>query len=45
VGSGPALVLLHAVVADCGMRREHMQPLAAASRLAIAPDLPLSLAG
>ena len=39
-GSGPALVLLHAGVADRTMWREHLDPLAAAGYRAIALDLP-----
>ena len=40
VGSGPAVVLLHAGVADRTMWREHLEPLAAAGYRVIAPDLP-----
>jgi pimeloyl-ACP methyl ester carboxylesterase len=39
-GSGPAVVLLHAGVADRTMRSEHLQPLAEAGFRAIALDLP-----
>jgi pimeloyl-ACP methyl ester carboxylesterase len=39
-GSGPAVVLLHAGVADRSMWAEHLQPLAAAGRRVLAPDLP-----
>ena len=39
-GSGPALVLLHAGVADRTMWREHLDPLAAAGYRVIALDLP-----
>ena len=39
-GSGPAVVLLHAGVADRTMFAEHLEPLAAAGRRAIALDLP-----
>ncbi|MGN6869350.1 MAG: alpha/beta fold hydrolase [Solirubrobacteraceae bacterium] len=40
VGSGPALVLIHAGVADRTMWREHLEPLAAAGYRVIAFDLP-----
>lgn len=39
-GSGPAVVLLHAGVADRTMWSEHLQPLAEAGFRAIAMDLP-----
>lgn len=39
-GDGPAVVLLHAGVADRTMWRAHLEPLAAAGYRAIAPDLP-----
>ncbi len=39
-GSGPALVLLHAGVADRRMWRDMLDPLAAAGVRALAPDLP-----
>lgn len=39
-GSGPAVVLLHAGVADRTMWRVQLEPLAAAGYRAIAPDLP-----
>jgi pimeloyl-ACP methyl ester carboxylesterase len=40
LGSGPAVVLLHAGVADRTMWAEHLQPLAAAGLRAVAIDLP-----
>jgi len=40
VGDGPAVVLLHAGVADRSMWAEHLQPLADAGYRAIAMDLP-----
>jgi pimeloyl-ACP methyl ester carboxylesterase len=40
VGSGPAVVLLHAGVADRTMWAEHLQPLAGAGFRAIAVELP-----
>jgi pimeloyl-ACP methyl ester carboxylesterase len=40
VGAGPALVLLHAGVADRTMWEEHLRPLADANYRVIAPDLP-----
>jgi pimeloyl-ACP methyl ester carboxylesterase len=39
-GTGPAVVLLHAGVADRRMWAGHLEPLAAAGLRAIAPDLP-----
>src|ERR1700758_2372289 len=39
-GDGPAVLLLHAGVADRTMWREHLEPLAAAGYRVIAPDLP-----
>jgi pimeloyl-ACP methyl ester carboxylesterase len=39
-GSGPALVLLHAGIADRTMWGEHLQPLAEAGFRVVAPDLP-----
>jgi 3-oxoadipate enol-lactonase len=39
-GDGPALLLLHAGIADRTMWAEHMQPLADAGFRVIAPDLP-----
>jgi pimeloyl-ACP methyl ester carboxylesterase len=39
-GSGPAVVLLHAGIADRSMWSEHLQPLADAGYRAIAVDLP-----
>jgi pimeloyl-ACP methyl ester carboxylesterase len=39
-GSGPALVLLHAGIADRTMWAAHLQPLAATGRRVIAVDLP-----
>jgi 3-oxoadipate enol-lactonase len=39
-GSGPALLLLHAGVADRTMWAEHLEPLAEAGFRAVAPDLP-----
>jgi pimeloyl-ACP methyl ester carboxylesterase len=39
-GSGRAVILLHAGVADRTMWREHLEPLAAAGYRTIAPDLP-----
>jgi pimeloyl-ACP methyl ester carboxylesterase len=40
VGSGPAVVLLHAGVADRTMWREHLRPIADAGYRALAFDLP-----
>jgi 3-oxoadipate enol-lactonase len=40
VGEGPAVVLLHAGIADRTMWREHLEPLAAAGHRVVAPDLP-----
>jgi pimeloyl-ACP methyl ester carboxylesterase len=40
VGEGPALVLLHAGIADRTMWREHLAPIADSGRRAIALDLP-----
>ncbi len=40
VGSGPAIVLLHAGIADRTMWSEHLEPLAAAGLRAVALDLP-----
>ncbi|HKR98464.1 MAG TPA: alpha/beta hydrolase [Candidatus Dormibacteraeota bacterium] len=40
LGSGPAIVLLHAGIADRTMWTEHLEPLAAAGYRAIALDLP-----
>lgn len=40
VGAGPALVLLHAGVADRRIWSEHLQPLAGAGFRALALDLP-----
>ncbi|MBV9683099.1 MAG: alpha/beta hydrolase [Solirubrobacterales bacterium] len=39
-GSGPALVLIHAGIADRTMWREHLAPLASAGYRAVAVDLP-----
>jgi 3-oxoadipate enol-lactonase len=39
-GAGPAVLLLHAGVADRRMWAEHLEPLAAAGRRVIAVDLP-----
>jgi pimeloyl-ACP methyl ester carboxylesterase len=39
-GTGPALVLLHAGIADRSMWSEQLEPLAAAGFRVIAPDLP-----
>jgi 3-oxoadipate enol-lactonase len=39
-GAGPAVVLLHAGIADRSMWAEHLGPLAGAGFRAIAPDLP-----
>lgn len=39
-GSGPAVVLLHAGIADRRMWHGHLEWLAAAGRRAVAPDLP-----
>ena len=39
-GNGPAVVLLHAGIADRRMWAEHLQPLADAGFRAVAPDLP-----
>ena len=39
-GTGPALVLLHAGIADRSMWSEQLSPLAAAGFRVIAPDLP-----
>jgi 3-oxoadipate enol-lactonase len=38
-GQGPAILLLHAGVADRSMWSEHLEPLAAAGYRAVAPDL------
>jgi pimeloyl-ACP methyl ester carboxylesterase len=40
LGSGPAIVLLHAGVADRSMWSEHLEPLAAAGHRVVAVDLP-----
>jgi len=40
VGSGAAVVLLHAGIADRGMWAEQLEPLAAAAFRVVAPDLP-----
>jgi 3-oxoadipate enol-lactonase len=40
LGRGPAVVLLHAGIADRRMWTEHLEPLAAAGRRAVAVDLP-----
>jgi 3-oxoadipate enol-lactonase len=40
LGAGPAIVLLHAGVADRGMWAEHLEPLAAAGYRVVAFDLP-----
>ena len=40
VGEGPAVVLLHAGIADRTMWREHLAPLADSGRRALALDLP-----
>jgi 3-oxoadipate enol-lactonase len=40
VGIGPAVVLLHAGIADRRMWSEHLEPLAAAGLRVLAPDLP-----
>lgn len=40
VGNGPAVVLLHAGVADRRMWAEHLDPIASAGYRVIAPDLP-----
>jgi len=40
VGQGPALVLVHAGVADRTMWREHLEPLVAAGYRVVAVDLP-----
>jgi pimeloyl-ACP methyl ester carboxylesterase len=40
LGTGPAVVLLHAGIADRRMWTEHLEPLAAAGRRAVAVDLP-----
>ena len=40
VGEGPAVVLLHAGIADRTMWREHLAPIADSGRRAIALDLP-----
>jgi 3-oxoadipate enol-lactonase len=40
LGSGPALVLLHAGVADRSMWADHLRPLADAGYRAVAPELP-----
>lgn len=40
VGSGPALVLLHAGVADRGLWSQHLQPLADSGHRVVAIDLP-----
>src|SRR5689334_13697710 len=39
-GEGPAVVLLHAGVADRRMWRDQLEPIAAAGYHVIAPDLP-----
>ena len=39
-GSGEAIVLIHAGIADRTMWSEHLEPLAAAGYHAIAVDLP-----
>jgi 3-oxoadipate enol-lactonase len=39
-GHGPAVLLLHAGIADRSMWAEHLDPLAAAGCRAVAPDLP-----
>jgi pimeloyl-ACP methyl ester carboxylesterase len=39
-GEGPALLLLHAGIADRSMWEEHLEPLAAAGRRVVAVDLP-----
>jgi pimeloyl-ACP methyl ester carboxylesterase len=39
-GSGPAIVLLHAGIADRSMWAEHLEPLAAAGHRVVALDLP-----
>lgn len=39
-GDGDVVVLLHAGVADRGMWREHLEPLAAAGYRVVAMDLP-----
>jgi pimeloyl-ACP methyl ester carboxylesterase len=39
-GDGPAVVMLHAGIADRRMWHEHLEPLAAAGRRAVALDLP-----
>jgi hypothetical protein len=43
VGSGPAVVLLHAGIADRTMWAEHLQPLADAGYRAVALDFPASV--
>ncbi len=40
LGAGPAVMLLHAGIADRRMWTEHLEPLAAAGRRAVAVDLP-----
>ena len=40
VGTGPAVVLLHAGIADRRMWTDHLEPLAAAGRRTVAVDLP-----
>lgn len=40
VGAGPAIVLLHAGIADRTMWAEHLEPLAAAGYRVVAPDHP-----
>jgi pimeloyl-ACP methyl ester carboxylesterase len=40
VGAGPAVVLLHAGIADRGMWAEHLSPIAAAGYRVVAMDLP-----
>jgi pimeloyl-ACP methyl ester carboxylesterase len=40
LGAGPAVVLLHAGIADRRMWTEHLEPLAAAGRRVVAVDLP-----
>ena len=39
-GDGPALILLHAGIADRTMWAEHLEPLAVSGRRVVAPDLP-----
>ena len=40
IGSGPAVVLIHAGIADRGMWEEHLRPLAAAGYRVVPVDLP-----